>query len=82
MMNDLIKMNQLKINQVGRIHILNISVHLKQRLMDIGLIEGELVQCVLASPTKNPLAYNIKGAIIAIRNEDCDGVMVKLEGSL
>ena len=43
---------------------------MKQRFIDIGIVEDTNIECVLLSPGKNPKAYMIKGAVIAIRNED------------
>ena len=50
-----------------------------RRLPDFGLIAGTRIQCVLKSPHGNPAAYLIKGAIIALRNEDAESVAVILE---
>lgn len=44
--------------------------NLYQRLLDIGVINGTNVECVLKSPSNDPKAYLIRGAVIAIRNED------------
>ena len=49
---------------------------LRERFCDIGLIENTLVECVGESPLKNPRAYLIRGAVIAIRNEDCNEISV------
>ena len=38
--------------------------------MDIGLVPGTRVKCVLKSPLGDPAAYKIRGAIMAIRKED------------
>ena len=48
-----------------------------RRLLDIGLIPGTKVECVLVSPMKNPKAYMIRGAVIAIRNEDANYIEIK-----
>lgn len=43
---------------------------IRRRLLDIGLIEGTRVKCVMKSPCGDPVAYQIRGAVIALRNED------------
>ena len=43
----------------------------------MGLIPGTKVDCVLVSPAKNPKAYMIRGAVIAIRNEDAFDIEIK-----
>ncbi len=41
-----------------------------QRLLDIGLVQNTAVECVGVSPSGDPTAYLIRGAVIALRNED------------
>ena len=49
---------------------------MRRRLQDIGLIEGTKVECVQKSPAGDPVAYLIRGAVIALRAEDSAGVLV------
>lgn len=53
---------------------------ISRRLLDIGLIPGTKVECVLVSPAQNPKAFMIRGAVIAIRNEDSYDIEVKRKG--
>lgn len=50
-----------------------------RRLLDIGLIKGTTVKCVLKSPLGNPAAYKIRGAVIAIRDEDAKNIEVEVK---
>ena len=50
---------------------------LRRRLMDLGLVEGTLVECVRKSPAGDPKAYLIRGAVIALRKEDAKTVLVE-----
>lgn len=50
-----------------------------RRLLDIGLIKGTTVKCVLKSPLGNPAAYKIRGAVIAIRDEDAKNIKVEVK---
>ena len=43
---------------------------IRRRLLDIGLVEGETATCLFSSPSGDPRAYFIKGAVIALRKED------------
>ena len=38
-----------------------------RRLMDIGMVQGTEVECLMKSPLGDPAAYLIKGAVIALR---------------
>ncbi len=49
---------------------------MKQRLMDLGLVDGTRVSPLFESLGGNPRAYNIRGAVIALRNEDADFIKV------
>ena len=40
------------------------------RLRDLGITEGCLLECVGVSPLGDPAAYRIRGAVIAIRKKD------------
>lgn len=49
---------------------------IKRRLQDLGLVEGTKVQCIQKSPYGDPVAYSIRGAVIALRTEDAQGILV------
>lgn len=51
---------------------------MRRRLQDIGLIEGTRVECLHKSPSGNPAAFFIRGAAIALRNEDSHKIVVHL----
>lgn len=59
--------------------VIQISSHcaIARRLLDIGLIPGTKVECVLISPFQNPKAFLIRGAVIAIRNEDASMIEIQ-----
>lgn len=50
----------------------------KNKLMDLGLTEGAAVTPLFESIFKNPRAYSIRGAVIALRREDADLIYVSL----
>lgn len=56
---------------------LNTTGSMRRRLLDIGLIEGTEVECVGRSPCGDPSAYLIRGAVIAIRSDDCKKIKIK-----
>ncbi len=49
---------------------------MRRRLQDIGLIEGTSVLCLQKSPSGDPIAYLIRGAVIALREEDSSKIIV------
>ena len=50
---------------------------MRRRLLDIGLTPGTRVECIGKSPGGAPKAFLIRGAVIAIRNEDCSGIRLE-----
>ncbi len=66
----------LNVGQKCRILSILVESPLKRRLIDIGLTpEGE-VCCVGQSPLGDPKAYLIQGAVIALRKEICQNIIV------
>ena len=49
----------------------------RRRLMDLGVVPGTLVTAELESIGRDPVAYNIKGATIAIRKKNADQIYIK-----
>ncbi len=50
---------------------------MRRRLRDIGLIEGTEVLCLNRSPSGDPAAYLIRGAVIALRSEETSKILVR-----
>ncbi len=76
-MTEVIQLTDLKKGQKAVISELAVFDDMRRRLQDIGLIEGTVVECVGKSPLGDPCAYLIRGAVIAIRSEDCRGILVQ-----
>lgn len=51
--------------------------HDRRRLLDLGLIIGTKLEVLGRSPARDPTAYLIRGAVISLRNEDAENIMVK-----
>jgi len=50
---------------------------IRRRLLDIGLTPGTVVEKVMVNPGSNLIAYMIRGALIAIRNDDAKDILVR-----
>lgn len=57
---------------------INSDENIKRRLLDIGLVKGTYVECVFKSFFNDPLAYLIRGTVIAIRKDDSKNIRVEL----
>ncbi|MGI6565989.1 MAG: ferrous iron transport protein A [Firmicutes bacterium] len=49
----------------------------RRRLLDLGFVPDTAVEAVRRSPMGDPTAYQIRGAVIALRKEDADAVLVR-----
>ena len=74
----MIKLKDLELGQKAIVRKVEVHDSIKRRMFDIGLIPGSKVECIMKSPLGDPIAYMIKGATIAIRNEDSSKIFVSL----
>lgn len=71
-----ISINKLKDGESGVITVLDTNIALRSRLRELGLIEGTRVTKICTAFLGSPCAYNIRGAIIALRNSDTNEIKV------
>lgn len=69
-------LTSLREGEAARVASLSNAGSIKRRLQDLGLVEGTKVRCIHKSPYGDPVAYGIRGAVIAIREEDASRVYV------
>lgn len=69
------QLTNLELGKQGKIISISSSCRIKRRLQDLGMIEGTIVECVAKSPSGNPIAYQIRGAVIALRKEDTEYII-------
>ena len=74
-----IKLSDLKLGEKGTILYLNNDGMMRRRLLDMGFVKGEKVEKVLESPLKDPTAYKILNAIVALRNDDGRKIIVEVK---
>lgn len=75
-MNGLITLDRVETGIPVYIDKINTETALRRRLQDIGLTQKTEVVCVGKSPLGDPMAFRIRGAIIAIRVEECKRITV------
>ena len=73
-------LNELKPGEKGVVEEITTSGSMRRRLQDIGIISGTEIECAGRSPGGDPAAYFIKGAVIALRDEDSRGVRLRAGG--
>ena len=48
----------------------------RRRLMDLGFVPGSKVEAAMTSPFNDPVAYRIKGSLIALRRQQASMIKV------
>lgn len=72
------KISELKVGESGRISNLIADVHIKRRLMELGLIEGQVVKILSVSPLKNSFLIAIKSYSLCLRKNILKSVEVEM----
>lgn len=50
----------------------------RRRMLDLGFVPGSRVRALHVSPWSDPVAYGVRGAVIALRREDAGGVQIEM----
>src|SRR5690606_10572197 len=53
----------------------------RRRLLDLGVVPGTRITAVLRSASGDPVAYEIRGALIALRREQAEWIEVRREAA-
>lgn len=71
-------LNQLPIGKKASVAELTSDGATRRRMLDLGIINGTEIMPLYKSPSGNPVAYLIRGAVIALRNDISDRIMVSV----
>ncbi len=74
------KLSELRPGETGTVLWLTNTGAIRRRLTDIGLTAGCAVACLQKSPLGDPVAYEIKRAVMALRREDACHIYVETGG--
>lgn len=69
-------LSELVEGQLARIVEIKTAGSMRRRLFDLGLIEGTLVKCLQKSPFGDPVAYSVRGTVLALRREDSKNILI------
>lgn len=76
-MNKIDTLSNLKVGNKALVKELLSINSIRRRLQDIGLIEGTIVECLQKSPSGDPIAYLIRGTVIALRSEESANILME-----
>jgi ferrous iron transport protein A len=72
----MISLSDLPIGKSAIVNSITAEGLTRRRMMDLGLTPGTRVECIRVSPTGDPKAFKIRGAILAFREEEGRKVLV------
>lgn len=73
----LITLNTLPLGKKCRVKHLTSDGSIRRRMLDLGLIKDTEIEALSQSPSGDPVAYLIRGAVIAIRQEDAAKIYIE-----
>lgn len=71
-----ITLNQLPIGKKANVRLLTSDGAARRRMLDLGVIDGTLIEPLYKSPFGDPVAYLIRGAVIALRSDVSEKIIV------
>lgn len=71
-----IPLNQLPMGTKASVLSLNANGQARRRMLDLGVVGGTEIEPLYKSPSGNPVAYRIRGAVIALRSDVSDKILV------
>lgn len=76
-MEDYHTLNKVRLNQEVKIKKIDCNGNIKRRILDLGMIEGTKIKPVFKSPLGDPTAYEVRGTLISLREEESKRIIVK-----
>lgn len=77
MENTVISLNRLPLGKKAKVRELKSDGPVRRRMLDLGLISDTVVEALQRSPSGEPVAYAIRGAVIALRSEESSKIIVE-----
>ncbi len=71
-------LNKLPLGTSAKIINVDCNSNVKRRFLDLGFIKNTNITPILKSPSGDPVAFEIRGTVIAIREEDTKLIKVTL----
>jgi ferrous iron transport protein A len=78
MTREILPLYNLPLGRSGRVKELAAQGSVRRRMLDLGLINGTKIEALLRSPAGDPVAYQFRGAVIALRSEEASKILVEM----
>lgn len=76
MTRELMPLHELPVGRCGKVMQIKATGTARRRMLDLGLTFSAEVAALLKSPTGDPTAYLIRGAVIALRAQDASQILI------
>lgn len=73
-------LSQLEEGEYGVVKKIAVTGNMRRRLQDLGLICGMKIKCLFKNVQGNVSAFNIREAVIALRDKDSSLIEVEKQG--
>ncbi len=71
-----IPLHELPIGEKATVVSLTTSGTTRRRMLDLGIVPTSTIEAVRKSPAGDPVAYRVRGAVIALRKEEAQHIIV------
>lgn len=71
-------LSDLPLGSTCKVKKLNTQGIMRRRMLDLGLIDDTVVESLQKSPSGDPVAYLIRGAVIALRSDIASTIQVEV----
>lgn len=72
------KLSDLKVGQTARILSINTKGVIRRRLMDMGVLSGEILRVEKIAPLGDPIDIVIKNYHLSLRKNEAEGIDVEV----
>ncbi|AGA70074.1 Fe2+ transport system protein A [Desulfitobacterium dichloroeliminans LMG P-21439] len=72
----LVPLSTLKRGEKAYVVDLALNGLFRRRLLDLGIVPGTSLKCLGSAPAGDPIAYLVRGTVIALRSEDAQAIRV------
>jgi ferrous iron transport protein A len=73
----MLTLDQLKVGQKGRVQSVNGEPALVQRLMEMGILEGEEIEVLAFAPLGDPMEISCTYSRVSLRRQEAAGIQVE-----
>jgi ferrous iron transport protein A len=77
MKENLIPLDKLPVGRSGKVRKITALGNARRRMLDLGMIYDTTIESLRKSPAGDPVAYQIRGAVIALRSEEASKVLIE-----